>query len=47
MFTVMMYDECVMDAVELFAGSLDECRAFIDGDDDLYIVEPDGFSVVD
>ena len=45
MFTVMGYDEAVMDEVEMFEGTLEECEAFVDGDEELYIVEPDGFTV--
>lgn len=45
MFTVYGYDEMVMDDVVVFAGTLEECEAYVGDDEELYIVEPDGFTV--
>lgn len=45
MFTVYTYDEMAMDDVVVFEGTLAECVAYVDGDEELYIVEPDGFTV--
>jgi hypothetical protein len=34
-----------VDDVMVFSGSLADCLAYVDGDDELYITEPDGFTV--
>lgn len=48
MFAVYVFDEMVMDDVMVFEGGLEECRAYVAGDeDDLYIVAEDGFSEVE
>ena len=49
MFTVYTYDDATFDGMVVFTGSFDACKAFIANDDfadDLYIVAPDGFTVV-
>lgn len=46
MYTVMWFDEATQDDMTVFTGTLDECTAYVDGDDELFIVEPDGFTVV-
>ena len=49
MFTVYTYDDATFDGMVVFTGSLDACKTFIANDDfadDLYIVAPDGFTVV-
>ena len=47
MFTVWMTDDLCCDDVMVFSGTLDECRAYAADDefDEMYIVEPDGFTV--
>lgn len=47
MYTVWMTDDAVCDDVMVFAGSLAECVEYIADDefDEMYIVEPDGFTV--
>ncbi len=50
MYSVFMYDEMTMDDVVVFEGTLIECKTYIAEDDypeELYIVEPDGFTVVE
>lgn len=50
MFTVWTHDDAVVDEVMVFEGTLEECRAYVADDewgDELYIVEPDGFTVVE
>ena len=47
MYTIHFFDEFVFDDVVLFEGTLDECLDFVaeDEDGELYITEPDGFTV--
>jgi hypothetical protein len=45
MFTVWTADEMMNDDVMVFEGTLEECENYVDGDTELYIVEPDGFTV--
>ena len=45
MFTVWMFDDTTCDDVQVFAGSLADRLAYVDGDTDLYIQMPDGFTV--
>ena len=45
MFTVWTYDEAVCDDVQVFEGTLEECVDYVDGDEEFYIVEPDGYTV--
>ena len=56
MYTVCFFDESTMDDAVLFSGSvclrhelrrlpLAECLSYVDGDAEMYIVEPDGFTV--
>lgn len=47
MYTVHCYDEFTADEMVVFEGSLAECLAVVADDefDELYIVEPDGFTV--
>ena len=45
MYTVCFFDEFACDDVAIFEGTLEQCITFVDGDDELYIVEPDGFTV--
>lgn len=47
MYTVYMTDDLCCDEVSVFEGTLEECLDYIgdNEDDDLYIVEPDGFTV--
>jgi hypothetical protein len=40
-----MFDDACVDDVMVFSGSLADCLAYVDGDDELYITEPDGFTV--
>ena len=50
MYTVYMFDEVVVDDVIVFQGTLEECQEFVAEDaypEELYIVEPDGFTVVE
>lgn len=47
MYSVMYFDEACWDDLIVFVGSLDDCRTYVDGDDELFIVAPDGFTVVD
>lgn len=46
-YTVRVYDEGTSDEFTVFEGSLEACREFIDGDEEYYIVAPDGFTVVE
>ena len=45
MYTVWTYDDGCCDDVMVFEGSLAECLDYIDGDNEFYIQEPDGFTV--
>ena len=45
MFTVWMFNDTTCDDVQVFAGSLADCLAYVDGDTNLYIQMPDGFTV--
>ena len=48
MYSVWMTDDLCCDDVSVFAGTLDECLAYVADDDfpeELYILEPDGFTV--
>ena len=45
MFTVWAFDDAVCDDVQVFAGTLDACLAYVDGDTEYYIQMPDGFTV--
>ena len=45
MYTVCFFDESTMDEAVLFSGSLAECLSYVGGDAEMYIVEPDGFTV--
>lgn len=47
MYEVWFEDEMVVDNVKVFSGTYTECKNFIDGDDEYYIVAPDGVTVVD
>ena len=50
MFVVYMYDDDVMDDVMVMQGTLATCWQYVvtdDTGDDLFIVAPDGFTVVD
>lgn len=47
MYTVYTYDDATCDDVCVYAGSLAGCRYYVNGDDDFYIVAPDGFTVID
>lgn len=50
MFTVYMYDDGMMDDVMVMQGTLATCQQYVatdDTEDDLFIVAPDGFTVVD
>ena len=46
MYTVMFFDEMTMDDMAVFTGTLAQCVAYKDDDEDFYIVAPDGFTVV-
>lgn len=45
MYTVWMFDAMDCTDVCVFAGTLPECLSYVDGDKELYIQLPDGFSV--
>lgn len=45
MYTVCYFDEATFDTAIAFTGSLSDCIAYAAGDEELYIVEPDGFTV--
>ncbi len=49
MFTVRYFDGGVYDEMVAFTGSLAECEMYVelfrDDGEELYIVEPDGFTV--
>lgn len=46
MYTVWTYDEMVMDDMKVFEGTLNDCLEYIDGDDDCYIIAPDGYTTI-
>ena len=46
MYTVWTFDDANCDDEMVFEGTLEECVEYVDGDDEYYIVEPDGFTVV-
>lgn len=46
MYTVWAFDEMVFDDVVLFTGTLADCKAYKGTNDELYVVAPDGFTVV-
>ena len=45
MYTVWNYDDATCDDKMIFEGTLTECIEYVDDDIELYIVEPDGFTV--
>ena len=45
MYTVCFFDESTMNDAVLFSGSLAECLSYVGEDAEMYIVEPDGFTV--
>lgn len=45
MYTVWTADEMMNDEMMVFEGTLEECENYVNGDEELYIVEPDGFTV--
>lgn len=48
MYTVWTFDDATCDDMMVFEGTLTECEAYVYGfEDEFYIVEPDGFSVVE
>jgi len=55
MYTVYYHDDLVCDYVVCFHGSLEECRTYVANDmdfwgedaEELFIVAPDGFTVVE
>ena len=49
MYTVWTFDDATCDDMMVFEGTLTECLDYVgdDVDDEFYIVEPDGFSVVE
>lgn len=47
MYTVWTHDDMVCDDVKVFEGTLTECREYVDGDTEFYIVEPDGYTVAE
>ena len=47
MYTVWTFDDMTADDMAVFEGTLEACFEYVDGDDDFYIVEPDGFTVVE
>ena len=46
MYTVWTFDELAFDDVVIFTGTLAQCKEFKETDDELYVVAPDGFTVV-
>lgn len=46
MYTVWTFDEMVMDDMKVFEGTLNDCLKYIDGDDDCYIIAPDGYTMI-
>lgn len=49
MYTVWTYDDTTCDDMMVFEGTLIECLEYVEADEDeeFYIVEPDGFTVVE
>lgn len=49
MYTVWTYDDATCDDIMVFEGTLAECLEYVEADEDeeFYIVEPDGFTVVE
>ena len=49
MYTVWMADDLCCDDTMVFSGTLADCLAYTADDDcgEMYIVEPDGFTVYD
>ncbi len=50
MYTVYAYDDMVCDYEVVFEGTLEECRDYVQGDDecdDYIITAPDGFTTVE
>ena len=48
MYTVWMMDDAVCEDTQVFEGTLTQCREYVEGfEDECYIVEPDGFTVVE
>lgn len=49
MYTVWTYDDATCDDMMVFEGTLTECLEYVEADEDeeFYIVEPDGFTVVE
>ena len=49
MYTVNFFDEATQDDAVVFTGTLAECEMYVvlfkDDGEELYIVEPDGFTV--
>ena len=49
MYTVNFYNEDTQDEVVVFTGTLADCEMYVelfkDDGEELYIVEPDGFTV--
>ena len=45
MYTVWTYDDAACCDVRVFDGTLAECITYVNGDEEFYIVEPDGFTV--
>ena len=46
-YTVWTYDDATCDDMMVFEGTLTECVEYVDGDEEFYIVEPNGFTVVE
>ena len=46
MYTVCFFDEATFDDMAVFTGTLADCKAYKGTDDELYVVAPDGFTVV-
>jgi hypothetical protein len=49
MYTVWTFDDATCDDMMVFEGTLAQCIDYVgdDEDDEFYIVEPDGFTVVE
>lgn len=45
MYTVWTFDDACVDDVMVFSGSLTDCLAYVDGDEEYYIMEPNGYVV--
>lgn len=50
MYTVNFFDEATQDDAVVFTGTLDDCKMYVelfkDDGEDLYIMKPDGFTVI-